>query len=404
MKFPVLKEIEESFAESWKRIVKILGEVLNTEVVLINSVSNQEIEILKSGSDGKKYFSDNKVYNLKEVYCEEVVKNKEMLEINNANRSNKWRHYPAAKRGLVSYLGYPILNPEGKVIGTICVEDNKERYFSESEKDLIFQFKEVIENQISQLELTRKLENNLEKGKKLHEQYLPSHLPDIEGLNFGTYYQAAEKLGGDFYDIIELEDIIVFYISDVSGHDLSSAMLNIFLKETIQSYLIHNQKEKDMLVPAKIIHYINENFVEEKFPVNYFISMILGTIKKENFKIKLCNAGFQFLPLISREDGSVFNLFCKGRPITVLNDEVKYDECSYYFRPGDILYLNTDGIFEQTDSEGNFYDESRLIKLISKNSCINPDEILQKIYGDFFHFKQDMSIQDDLTSLLIQRV
>ena len=52
--------------------------------------------------------------------------------------------------------------------------------------------------------------------------------------------RAADRPGGDFYDMIELEDQIIFYVSDVSGHDLSSSMLNIFLKEAVNSYLLYH--------------------------------------------------------------------------------------------------------------------------------------------------------------------
>ncbi|MFW6269956.1 MAG: SpoIIE family protein phosphatase [Bacillota bacterium] len=400
---PVLKEIENSFSESWNRIVNILEKMFETETVLINSVDNSKIQVIKSGGEGEKYFDKNKEYSLQEVYCEKVVKDKEMLEINNAAGKDRWKGYAAVKAGLISYLGFPILNPEGEVVGTICVEDNNERYFTETEKDLIYQFKEVIENQIKQLDLTRQLEENLERGKQLHKQYLPSHFPEVDELDFATYYQAAEKLGGDFYDVLEQENKILFYISDVSGHDLSSAMLNIFLKENIHSYLIYHKEKENYLSPADIIDHVTEHFREKDFPPDYFISIIVGVLDLKNFRVRLSNAGFQYPPLITGNDGSISTIFCKGRPVTILNGNIDYPECSYFLQPGDTLCLNTDGLFEQTNIKAEFYGEKRVVKLLYENADLGPETILNKIYNDFFNFKEGTRLQDDLTSLLIQR-
>ncbi len=398
-----LKEIKKSFEESWERIVDILGEVFNTEVALINNVEGLELEILKTKHSKGNPFVENRIYELTNVYCDKVVKRKKMIEINNATVDNRWDGYKGIDYGLISYLGYPILNHQGEVVGTICVEDKKERQFNKTEKDLLMQFKEVIENQLHQIDLTKRLEDNLEKGRKLHKQILPSRMPEIEGLAFGTFYQAADRLGGDFYDVIELKDNLLFYVSDVSGHDLSSAMLNIFLKEAVNSYLLYHHDDKDYLSPAKIINYISARFREKVFPADYFISLVIGVISLNNFQITLSNAGIQFPPLLTLKNGGVSSLQAKGMPITLGQNYTNYQECKYCLQPGDVLHINTDGLFEQKNISGEMYGEKRLIEIILKNSALSPEIIVDKMYNDFFDFKGDIEMQDDLTSLLIQR-
>ncbi len=398
-----LKEIKKSFEESWERIVNILGEVFNTEVALINSVEGLELEVLKTKHSKGNPFVENEIYELTSVYCDKVVKNKKMLEINNATADNKWDGYKGIDYGLISYLGYPIFNSQEEVVGTICVEDKIERQFNKTEKELLLQFKEVIENQLYQIDLTKRLEDNLEKGRKLHKQSLPSSMPEIEGLAFASFYQAADRLGGDFYDVIELEDNLLFYVSDVSGHDLSSSMLNIFLKETVNSYLLYHHDDKDYLSPAKIINYISTRFGEKDFPADYFISLVIGTISLNNYQITLSNAGIQFPPLITSKNSGVSAIQCKGMPITVDQNYNNYQECKYCLQPGDVLHINTDGFFEQKNIRGEMYGEKRLIKVIFENADLSPEIIVNKLYNDFLDFKEDVQIQDDLTSLLIQR-
>ena len=402
MESVTLKDIEKSFEKSWERIVNILGEIFNTKVALINEIDGSKIKILKAGGSYEKYFSENDVFDLVGAYCGEVAKNKEMLEINNAEKEEKWKGTPNLETGLISYLGYPIFNSRNKIVGTICVEDNKERNFNQTEKKLLLEFKEVIEHQLQQINLTKRLEDNLEKGRKLHKQTLPSKMPDINELSFGTFYQAADRLGGDFYDLIELKDNLLFYISDVTGHDLSSSMLNIFLKEAVNSYLLYQHDYPNYLSPAKIINYINERFIEKDFPADYFIALIIGIISLDNFQITLSNAGFQFSPLISKKNGKVTAINCKGMPITITKDYINYQECQHYLKPKETLYITTDGLYEQQNNSGDMYGEKRVVKTISRYAHLNPEIIVDKIYKDFLDYKKNMPIQDDLTSLLIQ--
>ncbi len=49
---------------------------------------------------------------------------------------------------MISYLGFPILFPDGKPFGTICVLDNKENAYSETYENLILHFREIIQGQL----------------------------------------------------------------------------------------------------------------------------------------------------------------------------------------------------------------------------------------------------------------
>jgi len=400
-----LKNIEKSFNVSWQRIVNILSEVFNTEIALINHVEDLELEILKINENENNLFKENEIYDLTSVYCEKTVNDEKMLEINNATKIKRWEGYLAIDHGLISYLGYPIFNPQGKVVGTICVEDKKERNFKETEKNLLLQFKEVIESQLQQIYLTKILEDNFEKGRKLHDKFLPNKIPEFEDLTIATYYSPAERIGGDFYNFIEFDNYLLFYISDVSGHDLSGSMLNIFLKEAIDSYLISKNipENEDLLNPAKILKYINKRYGEETFPDDYFISLIIGVMDLRSKKIQYSNAGIHTPPLLIKGNEGISSFRCGGMPISYLSFS-EYDVCSFKLEPGDIFFLNTDGLIEQSKSSSNeeFYGQDRLIDLLYKKKDLKPNEIIENIYLDFNEFKGDMIVQDDLTYLLFK--
>ena len=254
-------------------------------------------------------------------------------------------------------------------------------------------------------QVVNKLENQFEKASKLHKQFLPTRTPEFKDLTIATYYSPAERLGGDFYNFIEVENHLIFYISDVSGHDLSGSMLNIFLKETINSYLISKDisNNKDLLNPANILNYINKRYGKENFPDDYFICLIIGVMDLTTKNIKYSNAGIQTPPLLLKANEGISSFGCGGMPISFVNFE-KYDVCEFSLDPGDAFFLNTDGLIEQSNSntKEEIYGQERLINTLYKNKNLNPDQIIENVYSDFKNFKGDTIVQDDVTYLMLK--
>ena len=397
-----LKEIEADYEESWQRIVDILSDMLETDVALINSVENDKLEVLQKNNSSDSPFEVNEVYKLADLYCEGVVKEGRMLEINNANKTEEWSDYAGASLGLISYLGYPLFGPDDEVVGTICVEDSRERQFHPGEKKLLKEFKTMIENQLLQMHLTRRLEKSIEKGRNLHSKFLPAELPALQEIDFGVKYRPADRLGGDFYDVMRIDDKILFYVSDVSGHDLSSSLLNIFLKETIKSYLFYRNGGQ-CLSPSCILQNVNLRFQELNFSADHFIILVIGVLDLNKYTITLSNGGLHVSPFITRRNGHLSVFSCSGFPVAMIGDSRDYEECTREFKPGDTLHLHTDGLIEQKNPSGFRFGEARLRELAGDAAGREVEDTINKIYDEFDDFRETSAIQDDLTSLLIRR-
>ncbi|MFN2362921.1 MAG: GAF domain-containing SpoIIE family protein phosphatase [Halarsenatibacteraceae bacterium] len=398
--------------ESWQRITNILAELLGTKVALINKIKPQDkdrlieedlIEVLYKNEDEANPFSLNYDYKLSGLYCQKIYNQGAMIEVHNALKEGGWDDNPALDYNLISYLGYPIKNEFDQIIGTICVEDDKERRFSAAEKELVFQFKEVIEDHLKQLEINDKLNETMKRGQELHQQFLPDSLPEIDGLSFGSYYRSAECIGGDFYDLIEYKNSLVFYISDVSGHDLSSSMLNIFLKEAINSFLLLELGTPENISPAKILEYISYRFSKENFSADYFISLVIGIIDLDSYEMRVSNAGFHFLPLIINSEGDIVNINHQGLPIANIGDNLKFSEVNLTLEKGDGLFLYTDGLAEQVNAAGEMFGEEKIIKVLSRYYDNAPAEIIDKVGYDFRKHRANKTIADDITVLMIKR-
>ena len=256
------------------------------------------------------------------------------------------------------------------------------------------------------------LEEEFEKGSKLHQQFLPDQLPEIKGIEYDTYFQPSSKLGGDFYGLIKIGNKLLFYLSDVSGHGLDSSLLNIFLREKINNYLLYHQNEE--LFSGDLVKFIASKYRNEDFPADYFICLLVGVLDLKDMKFNFANAGFQIPPMIVNKQGDITALPCGGMPISAVIDSQTFAETNglnsqcreIEFKPDDLLFLTTDGLVEEyiiRDKQEEQYGQERLKEVLCNHHDLSVDLIKAKVIEDFKEFSGSQKGQDDITFLALKR-
>lgn len=249
--------------------------------------------------------------------------------------------------------------------------------------------------------LYHQLNNEIEKAHKIHQHLLPKTIPSIEGFSFAAFYQPAELLGGDFYDVMKIGSKLIIYLSDVSGHGLDTSMLSIFIKQTINGFLSFTSPEH--ITPENILQYLTLQFRKESYPEEMFICIFLLVLDLETREMIYTGAGFQDTPFLQQGSGERVRLLSKGLFInTILPLEVmNFQEKRISLTPGSTIFFNTDGLTEQ-GKDGVFYRE-RLKQVFYNNAHETPDLISQAVVEDFRQFN-DGSIQgrDDITFFILK--
>ena len=256
----------------------------------------------------------------------------------------------------------------------------------------------------TQSELTssnQQLRQRIDAGRRIHLQLMGDKPSDLKELDLTAKYLPAEEIGGDFYDLIKLDDKFIFYLVDITGHGIDGAFLNVFVKEAINNFLMSKEQETD-LSPQEIMQHINHRFREEKFPEDYFICLLLFIVDLDEYQVKYTNAGFQSPPLLVK-NGSVKQLTTTELPISlaISNSEYEFPEDSFHLEPTDVILTTTDGLIEEK-SEGRLYGLERLINKLKLNYHSTPESIMEQIITDFQKFA-DQPQSDDITLLVLKR-
>ena len=151
------------------------------------------------------------------TFCETVIKSREPLLVSNALEDDHWRLAPEIQVGMVSYLGFPVAWPDGRMFGTICVLDDKTNRYSDVYQELLLHCRDVLQGDLQTL---ARLGNELEEQRaQLSELF--ARVPEavvmvdrdsrITRVNpefsriFG--YTAAEALGQRIKDLITPDDL-----------------------------------------------------------------------------------------------------------------------------------------------------------------------------------------------------
>lgn len=262
-------------------------------------------------------------------------------------------------------------------------------------------FRDVTESKKSKNQLQEakdNLDKEIRKAKEIHERSLPDYKPEIKDIQFYTHYQPAAELGGDFYNFIELDNLILFYILDITGHSLDAAMLSDFVKTTVNTYveLLPDNIEPD---PKKILEFIVKQYAKENYPEDFFITILLGTIDLYTYKLIYSCAGIHIPPL--KFENELIELPAGNLPISniVAKELLTYENIEISLSPGTLLFFSTDGLIENSTGKKIYGD--RYKKIICNKNYLPPGAIATGINKDFINF-HDGKIDDDVTYIIIK--
>jgi len=210
-----------------------------------------------------------------------------------------------------------------------------------------------------------KLAKEIEVASQIQQTLLPHNLPVIEGLEVDTFYRAAEVVGGDLYDIFEVEpERFCLVVADVSGKGVPASLVMSMLRTVIQISAAGSVSARAILVQVN-------SYLTKNMPAGMFITVLLAIYDSRIRQMTVVSAGHN--PLIMVRHGSKV---CKsvnpsGMPLGVPSTidtpfEDSLREESIKLEPGDVFLIYTDGITEALDRDNRQFGSERLNQLFAE--------------------------------------
>lgn len=246
----------------------------------------------------------------------------------------------AIKHGAYDFLTKPL--PSLQVLQINIERALEKRYLRLSQKAYLVQIERQNKALLQDLDAARRIQESIIQhgfGKANH------------CLNITTRYLPAEKVGGDFFDIFFLAPhFVVFYLADVAGHGVSSAMVTVFAKQALNaiSETISTDGSVSGPSPRDILVQFNREMLNQGFQMDgtpLYLTVFLGVYDASRRMVRYSNGGHHPLPRYLNQAGRLSHIDLTGNPVGLF-DHPLFEEGAIEVDVGESLFLCTDGVVE----------------------------------------------------------
>jgi adenylate cyclase len=253
-------------------------------------------------------------------------------------------------------------------------------------------------------ETAAKAAGELEAAQRIQMGMLPPPSADFyedSRFNLQALIEPAKSVGGDLYDFFKLDsDRLFLMIGDVAGKGLPASIFMAVSKVLYKNAALRMGNHADI---GALMRAANEELARDN-PETLFVTVFAGVLDLRTGDLNWCNAGHDS-PFCVRagEDGETpFRLEGSSGPPLCVVPGYEYRAEHARLRPGDTLFLFTDGVTEAMNSAGELYGRPRLVSALkSARHATRALELVDAIRDDVRKYVQATERSDDLTILAV---
>lgn len=244
-------------------------------------------------------------------------------------------------------------------------------------------------------------ERELAIAGQIQETILPLSFDYVPGVEIGAAYVPMGEVGGDFYDVISLDDNeFILILGDVSSHGVPAALVMSATAGIIKTLL----KEKPGLPVGELAAQTNTLLADEIIKDrDMFVTLFLCRFRMDVGELTFCNAGHLPGLLWDNSNGQIVAL-AEGGPIVGQFADIPFNQGRHSIASGDRLFLFTDGLTEASDAEGNLFGRERVEQVYSTEMGLSPKEFCVRVkeWIDRYTEGAPEETRDDFTILQLR--
>jgi phosphoserine phosphatase RsbU/P len=303
-----------------------------------------------------------------------------------------------------SMMCVPMLDLQGEPVGVINIDtQNPVTQFKNEDLDIMaavagqagltYESAKLLNSYVQK----QKQDSEMEIARNVQHALLPETLPEVEGYEFFAFYESAQAVGGDYYDVIPTDDGKIWLaFGDVAGKGVPASLVMSRLSSVVRSTC------EFVTDAAEAVCKINDHMCA-KAVEGRFVTFVLFIIDTANHTMSLVNAG-HMSPMIRKPDGIVeeFAEETIGVPIGVI-EGFPFEKLERKLAPGETVVIYTDGVSEAMNAQQELYGIERLQEFV-KSHTAKPSELGPQIREDVRKHAAGHPQNDDITLMAFGRV
>ena len=240
------------------------------------------------------------------------------------------------------------------------------------------------------------LQNELDVATGIQQSILPTRFPSGNDYQVFANMEPARNVGGDFYDVVNLEDErIGLAIADVSDKGVPAALFMMSSRTWMKGSAIGNPE------PSEVLEEVN-SLLHEDNETQMFVTVLYAVYDPYTGDFTYASGGHD-APLLVRADGTSELLPLTGGIALGLIPGLEYNQNSVTLNAGETLILYTDGVTEAMNGEGEQFGVERLRDVFSNSVPKDSSEATRMIFEAVSAFADGAAQSDDITCLTLRR-
>ena len=245
-----------------------------------------------------------------------------------------------------------------------------------------------------------KMKQSLEMAMEIQQHLLPHGSPVIDGFDIAGKSIYCDETGGDYYDFIELAELgagrLGIALGDVSGHGIGAALLMAAARGVLRSHAASHGANLGELFETLNRHLVRDTGEEQ------FMTLFYAVLDAKTKSLVWTSGGHDPALWLQNAGGEIQELPNTGIPLGILEDALYEQAGPIELRPGDIVLVGTDGIWEARNTDGEMFGKDRLRKILSDSGDRSAAEIHDMTVEAVHDFRQARPQEDDVTLVVIK--
>lgn len=257
------------------------------------------------------------------------------------------------------YAEHPLVGPDSRRLGTLCIADTRPRRFTADQSALLRDLAHWVAKELS-------VDAELHQAQQVQIGLLPRETPAADGYELAGACLPSRMVGGDFYDWYPADGGLVLTLADVMGKGPAAAILAAAVRAVLRGSAHGEDVDRAMLHAGAVLH---ADFSDAAL----FATAFHARLDAATGRVTYADAGHG-LTLVIRADGTWERLEALGLPLGV-TDEAHRALGERHLGPGDLLVTFSDGVLDLFDGS------LRCVPLLAGEllDCPSADEAVQRV-------------------------
>ncbi len=240
------------------------------------------------------------------------------------------------------------------------------------------------------------LQRELDVASKMQKSILPTRFPKRDDYEVFAHMEPARNVGGDFYDIIQLDGgRLGLCIADVSDKGVPAALFMMSSRTLLKGASIGCDN------PGDVLREVND-LLRETNDTEMFVTLLYGIFDPATGDFTYANGGHNE-PLLVNPDGGSSLIPRTGGIILGVMAGMEFADNTVNIAPGETLFLYTDGVSEAMNVTAEEFGMERLATIFANTPPSDAEETTMSVFKAVHAFAGETPQSDDITCLTLHR-